>query len=194
MAAAGEIRPEDVPGNNQRMLEQLERMARIIRQLLDFARQRPPEKTDADLVKLLGHVAELLRPLAEKVGVSIALEVPVGHATARVDGQQIEQAVSNLLMNAFQAMPRGGAVALRLHREEGGFCIEVADRGTGIAKSDLVRIFEPFFTTKQVGEGTGLGLSVVHGIVEEHGGRIEVDSEVGSGSTFRVHLPAEVSV
>jgi signal transduction histidine kinase len=190
MAAAGEIAPDDVPRNNQRMLEQLDRMARIIRQLLDFARQRSPEKTDADLVKLLRHVADLLRPLAEKASVSVVLEASDGPATAKVDTQQIEQAVSNLLVNAFQAMPQGGVVALRLRHDPGGFCIEVVDHGTGIASSDLVRIFEPFFTTKDVGEGTGLGLSVVHSIVEEHGGQIEVDSEPGRGSTFRVLLPA----
>jgi signal transduction histidine kinase len=99
----------------------------------------------------------------------------------------------NLLTNAAQAMTgRAGArITLRTRRQEGQVVIQVADNGPGIPPEILSRIFDPFFTTKDVGEGTGLGLSIVHGIVERHGGTIEVESEVGKGTTFTVTLPVE---
>jgi signal transduction histidine kinase len=120
---------------------------------------------------------------------------------AEVDAGQIQQVLTNLTMNAIQSMPQGGAVEFRLarrtcaHPDYGDtaadfFAIEVRDHGVGISQEHLSQLFEPFFTTKEIGAGTGLGLSIAYGIVQEHGGWIEVASEVGKGSCFTVFLPA----
>jgi signal transduction histidine kinase len=102
---------------------------------------------------------------------------------------KVNQVVLNLLTNAVQASPEGGRVTIRTRRRDAGVCIEVSDQGHGIPPEIRDRIFDPFFTTKPQGEGTGLGLSISHGIVADHGGRIEVDSEPGRGTTFTVCLP-----
>lgn len=102
---------------------------------------------------------------------------------------QIDQVFLNLLVNAAQATPEKGEITLRSRQVGGQVCISIADTGTGIAAENLPRIFDPFFTTKPVGKGTGLGLSIVYGIVHKHGGRIEVESTVGKGTTFTVWLP-----
>jgi signal transduction histidine kinase len=130
--------------------------------------------------------------------VDTAVEVdPEADLVCEVDPGQIEQVVTNLLMNAIQAMDRGGSLTVRIGR---GPCpledvehvhVAVADDGPGIAPEDMPRVFDPFFTTKDPGEGTGLGLSVVHGILEEHGGAVTVASTPGEGATFTVHLPVE---
>jgi signal transduction histidine kinase len=115
-----------------------------------------------------------------------------------MDEGQVQQALTNLVLNGIQAMPNGGHLRIALQREracpdsgiEGEYArLSVADEGTGIAAADLPRVFEPFFTTKDVGEGTGLGLSVSYGIVEEHGGWIAVESQPGKGSRFSILLP-----
>jgi signal transduction histidine kinase len=120
---------------------------------------------------------------------------------ARLDQSQMQQVFANVLMNGIQAMPDGGRlrIAVGVRRacppaETGGaegdyLCVTVEDEGRGIAREDLARVFEPFFTTKGIGEGTGLGLAVAHGIVAEHGGWIEVESELGKGSRFSIFLP-----
>jgi two-component system NtrC family sensor kinase len=118
-----------------------------------------------------------------------------------VDAGQIEQVLANLVTNAVDATPDGGAVIVHLAEEEATppagldaksglyLRLDVRDEGTGIRKEDLARVFEPFFTTKEVGQGTGLGLSVAHGIVDDHGGWIAVRSEPNHGSCFSVYLP-----
>lgn len=106
---------------------------------------------------------------------------------------QINQVLMNLLVNAAQAIPEKGEITIRTgHRGEDGF-IAIADTGTGIPAENMHRLFEPFFTTKPVGKGTGLGLSISYGIVQKHGGRIEVDSKEGKGTTFTVWLPIKAS-
>jgi two-component system NtrC family sensor kinase len=117
-----------------------------------------------------------------------------------VDAQALQQAITNLVMNAIQAASGGGSVSVRVLYEEDpdrasgrSAVVEVADDGVGIPDREMPMIFAPFFTTKPVGEGTGLGLAVAHGIVEEHGGRIEVRSERGRGSVFRIRLEAEAA-
>jgi two-component system NtrC family sensor kinase len=117
------------------------------------------------------------------------------------NAQQIEQVLTNLIVNAIQAMPQGGQAEIRLGRrrarppgdeaapEASYACLSVADEGVGIPGENVSKLFEPFFTTKDVGEGTGLGLSLAYGIVRDHGGWIEVTTEVGSGSCFSVCLP-----
>ncbi len=181
---------------------QAERVASIIRQLLDFARQRSPRPTHHDLAALVRETTGLLATLAHKRGVSLEVEGTGGGVWALVDPAQMQQALTNLVVNGIQAMPEGGQLRLTLSRQtvepppdHGGpagpyLCLEVADRGAGIDPDHLPRVFEPFFTTKGVGEGTGLGLSVSYGIVREHGGWIGVQSEPGLGSRFSIFLPA----
>ncbi len=183
------------------ILDQTNGIAKIIRQLMDFARRRPPTKAPEDMRRLAQSTIDLLRPMAEKRGV----ELTVVHGEpvfAAVDAGQIQQALTNLVVNGIQAMAAGGTLTVNVERAPGavppegtvasvhGYVrLSVRDQGPGIADEIRERIFEPFFTTKGVGEGTGLGLSVTYGIVQEHGGWMAVDSRVGEGARFAVHLP-----
>ncbi len=106
------------------------------------------------------------------------------------DANQLQQVLLNLFLNAAAAMPGGGILNVTTRGDEGEVVIVVADDGCGILPENLDRVFDPFFTTKPVGQGTGLGLSVSYGIIEQHGGSIEVESEYGAGSTFTIRLPA----
>lgn len=194
---------EEVESNARIIVEQADRMTRIIRQLLDFARRRGAQKAPADVSAIAREVIGLLHPIAAKKRVTIAFDDRAGDARAEVDASQIQQALTNLVMNGVQAMDDGGELSVLLSRarvkpppahggdEDDYLAIRVADRGNGIAPDHLPHVFEPFFTTKDVGEGTGLGLSVTWGLVEEHGGWIDVESEVGHGATFTVYLPAQ---
>jgi two-component system, NtrC family, sensor kinase len=197
---------EDLPGAEVKrsaeiMIEQSRRISRIVGQLLDFARRRSPQRARCDLVPIVESVVSILAPMAKKQGVALSLVKPEGQVELEVDASQIQQVLTNLVVNGIQAMPGGGTlrIAVRHRRlrppaDLGGAegectCIEVSDEGTGIPEEELPRVFEPFFTTKQVGEGTGLGLSVSYGIVREHGGWIDAISEPGKGSCFTVCLP-----
>jgi two-component system NtrC family sensor kinase len=196
---------DDTTRNNARIvMEQSERMAQIIRQLLDFARAGKPNKSSVDLRLLAGSTLSLLGPIAEKRRITLRFEAsePVSEVVA--DAAQLQQVVTNLVVNAIQASPEASTVDIgvrasrQIHRvsrqlgpevERGFVCITVADRGVGMSEDTLERIFEPFFTTKDVGEGTGLGLAVAYGIVQEHGGFITVESKLTEGSRFEVYLP-----
>lgn len=170
--------------------EQAGRVTKIVRQLLDFARRRSPQKTVQDLRTLVQHAADLLGPMAQARQIRIDIEATSVELFADVDTGQVQQAVTNLILNAIQASPAGTTIEVSLARRRPKLIeIAIVDHGTGIAPEVLPRVFEPFFTTKGVGEGTGLGLSVTYGIINEHGGSIEVDSDVGHGSRFRVYLP-----
>jgi two-component system, NtrC family, sensor kinase len=203
MIETGAITGEAVAASARIIREQAERMTRIIRQLLDFARRGWQEREPADLGATVEHVLVMLRHLAEKHSVVIRLEVDDAPShRAMIDVGQIHQVIANLILNGIQAMPQGGLLAVRISsrraqpppevggEERSNVIIEVEDHGCGINEVDLPRVFDPFFTTKGVGEGTGLGLSVSHGIVREHGGWIEVASAAGRGACFRVYLPA----
>ena len=183
--------------------EQSERVASTIRQLLDFARRRGPQREETQIGELARRVLGLLRPLAAKRSVELVLLSSRSAAVASVDSTQIEQALSNLVMNALQAIVQGGTVRVGVdlaprsppddvsgHTSE-YVRVTVEDDGTGIAPEHLPHIFEPFFTTQQAGEGTGLGLSITHEIIRDHGGWIEVRSEPWKGSRFTVFLPKE---
>ena len=187
--------------------QQAERVAAIIRQLLDFARRRSPNPSRQDLCALARETTDLLGSLAHKHHVSLVLETPGSPVWTRADPGQMKQALTNLVVNGIQSMPKGGGtvtvtVAERRGAPPAGIeglpgdypCLEVRDQGSGISRDDLDRIFEPFFTTKEVGEGTGLGLSVSYGIVREHRGWIDVDSVPGAGTLFRIFLPKDVQV
>jgi signal transduction histidine kinase len=182
-------------------------MAAIIRQLLDFARRRSVTKLPLDVADIVQVTAELLQAFAAKKNISLRVRDDCdGRDTVELDGEQIQQALANLVMNAIHAADRGGAVEISLavetatppagHSGRPGqyVVVSVSDNGAGIADADLPHIFEPFFTTKDIGDGTGLGLSVTYGIVRDHGGWIDVASAVGEGSLFRVFLPVESAV
>jgi two-component system NtrC family sensor kinase len=172
--------------------EQAERMTSIIRQLMDFARRREPKAAAADLLASARAIRRLVQPIADKGRVDVAV-TSTDVVWALGDPVQLEQVMSNLVVNAIHACSAGGRVeiscGLRGDGERARAFIRVEDDGHGMDSATRERIFEPFFTTKDVGQGTGLGLSVAHGIVQEHGGSIEVESEPKRGSRFSVFLP-----
>jgi two-component system, NtrC family, sensor kinase len=205
MIATGEIVGELAKRAASIIVESCERMTRTIGQLLAFARPQALERAKASVARLAEQTALLVAPLASKSHVTIVVE-PVGDAVANVDELQVQQALTNLVMNAVQAMPGGGHVRVRVESvveaaapagvsaEPAAFVkVRVEDDGPGIAPEHLPRIFEPFFTTKEVGSGTGLGLSIAENIVRDHGGWIAVSAARPKGTVFEMFLPAEVA-
>jgi signal transduction histidine kinase len=200
MITSDETLPDEVLENASSIVEQAQRMTAIIRDVLDFARRKEPERVDTRIGDVIEHAVSLMEPICEDKNVDVAL-VGRGDPIARIDPGKVLQVLTNLMMNSIHAMPEGGTITLRVDREhvadpkdrhasEGDFVkITVEDEGVGIAPDRLQDIFQAFFTTKKAGEGTGLGLSVCHGIVREHGGWIDVESQVGQGSRFNVYLP-----
>ncbi|MCB9677724.1 MAG: HAMP domain-containing histidine kinase [Alphaproteobacteria bacterium] len=192
----GEVADEaDIRDNAKSIAEQCERMAGIIRQLLNFARPRPIERSQADLRSIAAQTLKLVDPMARKASVALALAEGAA-VVAEVDVQQLQQVLINVVTNAVHASPDGGRIDVSVdtveRRDEraGRWAVlRVADQGTGMDAEQVGHIFEPFYTTKAVGVGTGLGLSVSHGIVRDHHGFIEVDSTPGEGTTFAIHLP-----
>lgn len=173
--------------------------SRLIQQLLDFSRRTALERRPLDLAPLLKeHVKLLTRTLPETI--SVTLDCEPGEHVVLADPTRLQQVMMNLAVNARDAMSGGGHLRLMLMRQEGpphpGLAagpwirLEVADDGMGIAADALPHIFEPFFSTKPRGQGTGLGLAQVHGIIKQHEGEIEVHSTVGQGATFVLYLPA----
>jgi signal transduction histidine kinase len=170
-------------------LEGLQRVRDIVRNLRDFARLDEAEFKEVDLNAALESTLEIVRHelRAKEVRLETAFE-PLPPVLCHPG--KVNQVFLNLLVNAVQACQPGGTVTVRTHPDlNGGVVAEVRDDGCGIKPEHRPRLFEPFFTTKPVGQGTGLGLSVSFGIIRDHGGAIEVESEVGRGSTFRVRLP-----
>ncbi len=186
--------PEAALRNARIIAEQSERMATIIRQLLGFARAQRVRVQTTDLRLLVEQALHLLTPMAKKRSVTLRAELPEAPVTLEVDPGQIHQVLTNLIVNGLQAMQQPGelTVALLPAMPERGepIRLRVLDEGPGIPEEILPRIFEPFFTTKDVGEGTGLGLSVAWGIVQEHGGTLQASSRPEGGTCFEVTLPS----
>jgi signal transduction histidine kinase len=191
--------PEEVRRNAQIVEEQVVRMTRIIRHLMDFARAGESNRAPLSLRYLTERVQTLLAPLAEKQGAKLVLDAVLEDARLDADAEQLEQVLTNLIMNALQALRGPGLVTLRVDAKrtrgpgeataDDYVAIQVQDDGPGMPPQVVARVFEPFFTTKAIGEGTGLGLSVAYGIIEEHGGFLSVESSPGQGSCFSVYLP-----
>ncbi|MBL6939975.1 MAG: response regulator [Alphaproteobacteria bacterium] len=179
------------------------RAANLVRQLLAFSRKQTLQPRVLALREAIGELGQLLRRLVGDT-IDVKMEYGADLWPVHADEAQLSNAIINLVVNARDAMPRGGTVTIRSANESvvsaaafgtavmpaGDYVrIEVADTGTGIAPEHLGKIFDPFFTTKPVGQGTGLGLATVYGIVKQTGGFIDVKSEIGKGTTFQIYLP-----
>jgi two-component system cell cycle sensor histidine kinase/response regulator CckA len=179
------------------------RAATLVGQLLAFSRKQTLQPKVLALRDVIGELALMLRRLLRE-GVDLKLEHGTDVWPVNADETQISNAIINLVVNARDAMPKGGTVTITTANESVGqaaalgtaimpagdyVCISVSDTGIGIPKEHLGKIFDPFFTTKPVGQGTGLGLATVYGIVKQTGGFITVDSEVGKGTSFHIYLP-----
>jgi len=171
------------------MEDGLRRVQRIVRQLLDFSQQHNPELALADINQVVKRVLLLTDHLFVPHRVQLETALSPDIPELMIDRHMMEQVLMNLVLNAIQAMRAGGVLTIRTSMDEAHCLVRIQDSGCGISSSVLPRIFDPFFTTKNEGEGTGLGLSVSLGIVERHGGRIFVESEVGKGTTFTVSIP-----
>ncbi|MDR4481259.1 MAG: PAS domain S-box protein [Nitrospira sp.] len=171
------------------MEDGLRRVQRIVRQLLDFSQQHNPELSLADMNQVVTQVLRLTDHLFAPHQVRLETVLATDMPEIMIDRHMMEQVLMNLVLNAIQAMRTGGVLTIRTAVEEAHCLVRIQDSGCGISSSVLPRIFDPFFTTKNEGEGTGLGLSVSLGIVERHGGKIVVDSEVGKGTVFTVSIP-----
>jgi len=167
----------------------LSRIEYIVRQLLGFAKEYQFEYTVHSLDGLISETLDLLRYKIEKGNIRLQVDLNCGQKKYLLPGNHIQQVILNIVMNAIQAMPDGGTLSIESYEEKNNLVFIVSDTGIGIPQENLSRIFDPFFTTKDVGTGTGLGLSLSYGIIEKMGGNIEVTSEVGKGSSFKVTLP-----
>ncbi len=165
-----------------------ERATQLTRQLLAFSRQQVLDPVVLDV----NEVIESLMPMLDRLigdDVAVAVLAAAGLPAVRADRAQVEQVIINLAINARDAMPAGGTLTIETQPAGADVCIAVTDTGVGISRELAERVFEPFFTTKETGQGTGLGLATVHGIVTQSGGRVTLYSEPGLGTTFRVFLP-----
>ncbi len=176
----------------QKMQRQTDRATNIVGNLLNFSRTGNAEEfTDTDVNRLLNDTLQLLEPQLRKSNVEIVKEYSESIPAITGSGGKLQQVFTNLILNARDAMFQGGTITLRTRADgEDVVIVEVCDTGEGISPENLTKIFDPFFTTKGVGNGTGLGLAVTYGIVQEHAGSIEALSEPNDGTTFRLTFPA----
>jgi len=167
------------------------RCTQIVKGLLEFARQNPPQKTFTNINELIERTSQLLENQASFQNIRISKDLNAGLPPLKLDRNKIQQVFWNLLLNACEAMPEGGQIAISssLSEDKKSIAVRFADSGVGIPKENITKLFDPFFTTKS--SGTGLGLAVSYGIIEQHDGRIEVKSEVGRGTVFTLSFPVE---
>lgn len=193
------LQAEDVPVERKEHLRTIERETlrarEILKNLLDFSRRKPPHMVRTDIADIIEDTLALVRGQAKAARVEIKTECFAGLPLVAADTDEMKQVFVNLINKAFFAMSSGGALTIhcKSETEEAGramVVVSLSDTGNGIPEDHLDKSFDPFFTTRPDGEGTGLGLSISFLVVQNHGVRIEVESTVGQGSTFRVYLPA----
>jgi signal transduction histidine kinase len=186
---------DGVTGSVKQDIEKIESaslLAReIIQKLLVFARQTPPKKTQVNLNRVVEDGLYFFEARCAKEGVELVHKLSPELPEITADPAQLNQLIVNLVVNALQSMSGAGRITIQTQFYDHNVCLVVEDTGPGMNKEVLDKIFVPFFTTKDVGQGTGLGLPVIHGIVTAHGGSINVESKVGCGSRFEIRLPVE---
>jgi two-component system NtrC family sensor kinase len=175
----------------QDLIDQAERSQKIVRNLLDFARETEIKSEHLNVKELFDDTLKLATNQIKLAKVKVRLEAPATLPSIYGDRQQLRQVILNLVLNAIDAMPKGGTLFLSAanSKEREHLEIKVEDTGTGIPAHILPKIFDPFFTTKTGTAGTGLGLSVSLGIIRSHGGDIRVNTETGKGTCFTLLMP-----
>ncbi len=161
----------------------------IVKKLLIFARQMPPQKMKVNLNRLVEEGLNFFKSRCAKENIELSCLLSPDLPEVDADPSQLNQVVINLIVNALQAMPHGGRLKIQTLEEENHVLLIIEDTGVGMSEEVLEKIFTPFFTTKEVGKGTGLGLPVVHGIITSHGGSIKVESKISQGTRFEIQLP-----
>jgi len=187
--------PEDDPRRPdiQRIVQETTRCKEIVKSLLEFGHQSGPKFEPVDVNRAIMDGLFFLENQAIFHNIEIVKDLDPFLPRAMGNASQLKQVFMNMVVNAADAMAGNGKLTIRtrLSEDESFLNIEFSDTGVGIPEDNLSKIFDPFFTTKEVGKGTGLGLAVCYGIIEKHGGRIEVESQVGEGTTFRIILPVK---
>ncbi len=184
--------PQDVSDDLQKIYEESKRTVKIVQNLLRFARQYKPERTLVDINELLERTLELETYKLRTSNIELYTKMAAGLPFISADYNQLQQVVLNIMNNAQQAiaeMKHKGKITVNTAADSDCVKISISDNGPGISPQNVDRIFDPFFTTKPAGSGSGLGLSVCHGIITEHGGNIYVESALGKGTTFSIELP-----
>jgi two-component system NtrC family sensor kinase len=192
------IRSGPLVARTEKIVKAADRCVRIVKNFLALARERPPERAAVDVNTVVREAAELLSYELRTDSIEVTLELADRLPRLWADPHQLHQVVVNLVANAHHAMrkmplPRTLTVVTRMADTRSAVRLSVSDSGPGIPAEILGRIFDPFFTTKPPGQGTGLGLSLSHGIIEDHGGTIEVESQPGQGTTFVIDLPVAMA-
>jgi signal transduction histidine kinase len=176
----------------EKIAKQTFRASEIVNSLLNFSRTSSTSFGNVQVNRVIQETFSLLEHQLLKSGVEVVTDLDPDLPAVHGNAGKLQQVFLNLFLNARDAMANGGMLEVRSYSDSVGACIEVSDTGHGIAPENLHRIYDPFFTTKGAKKGTGLGLSVTYGIIQEHGGSIEVSNRRGGGATFRVELPAAV--
>jgi signal transduction histidine kinase len=191
---------EEIKDNLEVIRSQSDRIANIVRRLLAFARRKEPNLRSIDVSAFLNNIHHMLEHELQTKGIQVEIETPYNVPTLHADPDLLQQVFLNLYSNALHALPGGGRIHIGVETGEGNRIavpdngaervrITFEDNGVGIPSEHLDRVFDPFFTTKDIGEGTGLGLSVIYGIIKDHGGEIRVESEHGRFTRFVIDLP-----
>jgi two-component system NtrC family sensor kinase len=179
----------DTYQNMLMIAEETTRCSQIVKGLLEFSRQHRPQKNLVSINDILIHIVNILKNQAVFQNITIRKDLGADLPDVEVDPDKMKQVFWNLMINAAEAMPDGGMLTVASRLSETKRCLEISftDTGTGIPDEHIPKLFDPFFTTKK--RGTGLGLAVIYGIANQHGGAIEVKSQLGRGSVFTVNLP-----
>jgi PAS domain S-box-containing protein len=201
----GTLMPAEQSSAQAEIFRAAERAANLTRQLLTFSRRQPMQARDVDLNEVVASVTKMLQRLISE-NITLETHYVSGGAPIHADRGMMEQILMNLAVNAQDSMPRGGQLIIKTelvvlnettqftkHTARAGefITLAISDTGCGVAPEHMPHLFEPFFTTKEVGKGTGLGLATVFGIVEQHQGWIEVESQINCGTTFKIYFPRQ---
>ena len=182
--------PEKIEQYAKVIKGEAERLSKVLTKLLDFSRMDEPKKEHTDPNGIVDDTVLFMEHhLTRFKNVTLTVEKEENLPYIEVDKIHVQQALVNIIINAAQAMPGGGGIHISTSLQDGYIVLSISDEGIGIKAEDIPRIFESFFTTKAKGEGTGLGLSLSKRLIEANGGKIEIESTPGSGSTFRLFLP-----